>query len=125
VRELVRLGGVKAFGVAESLERRQLHEILPDSVVGQIAAAPDICRSVGKERFRRLDALQGFKLRIRERVKMGMQTIDLLGIEHHIGFEEGDLLLFAFLALHIGGSINNVAAALPFRTLPPSSIACL
>ena len=63
VRRLVRQGGVVAFGVLEALERRQLHEVLGDVVVGTTAAMPDVGARVAEECFGKSDPLHGIEHR--------------------------------------------------------------
>jgi hypothetical protein len=119
----MRQRGVIAFGIAERLERRHLHEIGADIVIRHVAAMADIGFGGGKKPFGALNALHRIEPRFRHRMEMRGQALDLLDIEHGVGFQERDRL-FGFLSgLLIGAAageragINDHAAALAFADM--------
>ena len=123
VGAFMRQRGVIAFGIAERLEGRHLHEIGADIVIGHIAAMADIGSCRGKERLGALDALHRIKPRLGQRMEMRGQAFDLLDIEHGIGFQERDRLFGFLAALLIGAGageragINDRAAVLAFADM--------
>jgi hypothetical protein len=119
----MRQRGVVAFGVAERLKRRHLHEIGADIVIGHIAAVPDVRFGRGKEFFRPLNALHRVKPWLDNRVEMRGQSFDLLDIEHGIGFQERDCFRRLLPRVCIGAGagdlagVHNRAAALAFADM--------
>src|SRR4051794_26141519 len=62
VRAFMREGGVVAFGIAERVDRGQLDVIVATRVISLVAADADGGFRGREERFRLLDARNGFKL---------------------------------------------------------------
>ena len=85
VGAFMRERGVIAFGVAERLEGRHLHEIGTDIVIRHVSAMANIGSRRGEEIFRALDPLHRIKPWFGKRVEMRGQAFDLLDIEHGIG----------------------------------------
>ena len=114
----MRQRSVIAFGIAERFERRHLHEVGFDIVIGHIAAVTDVGFCIGKERLGALNALHRIEPWFGNRMEMRRQAFDLLDIEHGIGFEERDGFLCILSRLLIraaaghGAGIHNRAAAL-------------
>jgi len=115
--------GVIAFGIAERLKGRHLHEISTDIVIGHVAAMADISTGGSEKAFRPLNPLHRVKPWLGKRVKVRGQSFNLLDIEHGIGFQEWDRglrLLAGFLigaGARKGAGIDNTAAALAFADM--------
>ena len=129
VGRLVRERGIVAPRLVEGRDRRHVNKVGHGVVVGaRVLAGADVGAGRGKE---------GVKLGIgggaevarfigRGGVKLGGQAVDLLGVEHAIGFQIGTLRASSAPSPSRSAVPNfpTVADVSPLRTCPPASFAC-
>jgi hypothetical protein len=78
---LVRKGRIVAFGIAKALERRHLHEILRNVVIGHVATVPDGGPGRREESLGPFDPLDRIHTRRELAVEVLRQAVDLFDIE--------------------------------------------
>ena len=122
VGDLVREGGIVAFGIAERLKVWHLHIVGVDRVESPIATMPDICAGGLEKRLRLFDPLHRIKARFRLLIETFGQTLDLLNVEDGVALQKRDsafdfIPVFVFLRPGDLVGIDHQGAPLPFANI--------
>ncbi len=86
-------GWLRAIRHREAFKGRHADIVGINGIESPVAAIADIGLRVGKESFRPLDACELLLRCLGHFVKVGRQSFALVGTEHGVLFEVGDLLL--------------------------------
>ena len=131
VRQLVRLRGGVALGVAERLRHRQLDHVGTGRVVRHVAAVTDHGARRGEELLGALDQLQLLGLGLGLSVVVSRQAFDLRDVEHPrrpsgTGISRSTSLPSASVSFLVKRSAKTtIAPCSPLRTCAWSASACL
>lgn len=93
MHHLMRKCGVVALAISEAFQRRHLHKIGTDIIIGLIAAVTDSCTGCFEEGFQCIIAANVGIRSLRFLVEAFQQAVDLLNVEDGVALHERNCLL--------------------------------